>query len=99
MRGHRVLEQKEYFDEYIECGMKNWAARRSASSDCRGAVLNTAESAQDQLPAPDRQRAWMEKRRRLIARDDRPVTDPMESFGFSWVWALHLAISPLSSMR
>jgi hypothetical protein len=99
MTSHKFVEQRDYFDEYIEYGLKTGITHQPANGLRRAALLRAARLPMHLAAISDRHSMWVRFRQFLAARPIQPAPDPLEVFGFAWIWALHLTVTPLRSLR
>jgi hypothetical protein len=99
MTSHNFAQRREYFDDYIEYGLKSGTGRHSASSTQRAALLRSARVSMRIPPPVEQPSFWARLQRKLRAGPVDPTPAGLIVFGFAWVWAFRLTTTPMSNVR
>lgn len=92
------MKNKDIFDEYVQYGLKNWAAQQTAPGKDRANVLLSASAQSPMSLTQEKSLAWMESRKPR-KRSSRPIMHaPIETFNYSWIWVLHLSVTPMKNL-
>jgi hypothetical protein len=91
MKGHNRFEMDDALDIYVRHGIKNWAAQYQPRSNGRACLLLVAASpASQQSRQDDGTNNLLQQSYR---RDEFPADNVIDSYNFSWQWAMRMSFT------